>query len=250
MKTRDLDTLMRSREWMHSMKLPPGTWTIVRVDGRSFTTMTEQRGYKKPFDHRMHHAMVMTAGDLLKEFNGVMAYTHSDEISVVLRPDFDLFNRSVEKIVSISAGIASAAFTDVFRQGYEVFDSRVWLGTSATDVVDYMSWRQADAARGALNGYAYWLLRQDGRTARQATKMLHGRDNAFKHELLRMHDINFNKLPRQHRRGALLYWHEYHHTGVDPRTLDEVETTRRRIKPNEELPKGDEFRELIEELLT
>lgn len=55
--------------------------------------------------------MVTTAQALLTEFDARYAYTESDEISLVLDPGHGLFGRSVEKIVSISAGIASAAFT-------------------------------------------------------------------------------------------------------------------------------------------
>jgi hypothetical protein len=50
----------------------------------------------------------------------------------------DLFGRGVEKIVSISTGIASAAFTHAAGEPAH-FDSRVWIGTSTTDVVDYFS---------------------------------------------------------------------------------------------------------------
>src|SRR5207249_1656476 len=67
------------------------------------------------------------------------------------------FDRKLEKVVSLSAGIASAAFTQAC--GVPVhFDSRVWLGADAALVVDYFRWRQADAARCALHGWCYWTL--------------------------------------------------------------------------------------------
>lgn len=69
-------------------------------------------------------------------------------LSVLLDPSFDLFDREVEKLVSISASVAAAAFTHAVGEPVH-FDSRVWMGAAVQDVVDYFSWRQADAARWA-----------------------------------------------------------------------------------------------------
>jgi tRNA(His) 5'-end guanylyltransferase len=44
----------------------------------------------------------------------------------------------VEKLVSISAGIGSAAFTRAVGEPAH-FDSRLWLGTTVADVVEYFS---------------------------------------------------------------------------------------------------------------
>lgn len=41
--------------------------------------------------------MVETAKVLLSELDGIYAYTESDEISVWFPPDWDLFDRSLEK---------------------------------------------------------------------------------------------------------------------------------------------------------
>jgi tRNA(His) 5'-end guanylyltransferase len=66
-----------------------------------------------------------------------------------------------EKLVSISAGLASAAFTHASGE-VVCFDSRVWVGAGTEDVADYFAWRQADAAQCALNGWCYWTLRNSG----------------------------------------------------------------------------------------
>ena len=67
---------------------------------------------EKPFDLRFHELMVQTAQALLQEMQGIYAYTESDEISVLFPPNWDFFDRSLEKVVSISASIATATFTD------------------------------------------------------------------------------------------------------------------------------------------
>jgi len=119
---------MRSLEYFHSLRILPNAWTIIRVDGRSFSRFTESR-FEKPFDHKFHQLMGQTAQALLQELQGIYAYTESDEISVLFSPNWDLFNRSWEKIVSISASIASATFTHA-AQTVVNFDSRIWLGVN------------------------------------------------------------------------------------------------------------------------
>jgi tRNA(His) 5'-end guanylyltransferase len=247
---------MRAAEWMHAMRLPPGTWTIVRVDGRSFSRLTEELNLDKPFDEFFGSAMNDVASSLLREFNAIFAYTESDEISLVLTPGFDMFDRSVEKLVSVSAGVASAALTEcMLTIGYEArplphFDSRVWLGSSIEDVVDYMSWRQADAARCALNGLVYWTLRDSGMTARAATAEMRGKGREWKHETLHAFNVNFARLPDWQRRGVGVWWIDLPHTGWNPKTEEPVETTRRVIYVADQLPMGDEFRQLVKKVLS
>ena len=126
MKTGELGDRMRSLEYFHSIRLLPGVWAIVRVVGRSFSRFTEER-FEKPFDARFRDLMVTAGRALLQELGGLYACTHSDEISVLLPRNWNLWDRELEKLVSISAGIASAAFTSAAGEPAH-FDSRVWLG--------------------------------------------------------------------------------------------------------------------------
>jgi tRNA(His) 5'-end guanylyltransferase len=238
---------MRALEYFHSLRLLPGVWAVLRVDGRGFTRFTASR-FEKPFDRQFHDLMVATARVLLEELQGLYAYTESDEISVLLPLEWDLFDRELEKAVSVSAGIASAALTQ--RCGAAAhFDSRVWLGPAEDRVIDYFRWRQADAARCALNGWCYWTLRKAGQSVRQATSLLEGKSVAFKNELLFQHGINFNEVPTWQRRGTGLYWEEFTKEGFNPKTGQTVLATRRRIKADEELPMKEEYGELIRRLL-
>lgn len=247
MRSKDLEARMRALEWFHSLVVLPGAWTIIRVDGRGFTRFTGQR-FDKPFDPRFSALMVETAQALLTELGGRYAYTESDEISVVLDPAFELFGREVEKLVSLSAGIASAAFTH--GAGEPVcFDGRVWMGTGQDDVVDYLSWRQADATRCALYGWCYWTLRKEGRSQAQATSALERTTVSGKNGLLFDRGINFNELPAWQRRGVGLWWETYRKTGYDPVRGTAVTATRRRVHVERELPMKDDYRDLVRGLL-
>jgi tRNA(His) 5'-end guanylyltransferase len=57
---------------------------LCRIDGHKFSTFT--RGFTKPFDTRIHDAMVATTVDLVDQFGCATGYTFSDEITLVFTP--------------------------------------------------------------------------------------------------------------------------------------------------------------------
>lgn len=239
MSSDDFESRMRALECFHGLRMLPGTWPVIRVDGKGFSKFTEAR-FEKPFDERFSGHMVRAAEALLVALGGLYAYTESDEISVLLPRDWDLYDREVEKAVSLSAGIASATFSLACGEP-AVFDGRVWLGPSADHVLDYFRWRQADAGRCALNGWAYWTLRKAGEGVASATRALHEKSVAEKNELLFRHGTNFNDVPPWQRRGVGLYWETYEKVGFDPVRKEEVRAPRRRVKVDRELPMKDEY---------
>ncbi|HJT78740.1 MAG TPA: tRNA(His) guanylyltransferase Thg1 family protein [Gemmataceae bacterium] len=247
MRPDEFDGRMRALELFHVLRLPPGAWVILRLDGRGFSRFTETR-FEKPFDPRFHDAMVQTTQTLLEDLQGRYAYTESDEISVSLPRTWDLFDRELEKAVSLSAGLASATFSLACGTRAH-FDSRAVLAAEDEQVVDYFRWRQADATRCALNGWAYWTLRKAGQGVAEATAALKGKSVADKNELLFRAGINFNDLPLWQRRGAGLYWERHEREGYNPKSGQKVATTRRRIKVDRELPMGEEYADFVGRLL-
>ncbi|MGE0489706.1 MAG: tRNA(His) guanylyltransferase Thg1 family protein [Vulcanimicrobiota bacterium] len=247
MRFNELDARMRSLEYFHQVKVPPGCWTVLRLDGRGFSRFTAER-FDKPFDARFREAMVTTAERLMQEFPVVYGYTESDEISLLLVRDWDFFDRELEKVISLSAATASACFS--LAVGCEAtFDSRVWMAAETETVVDYFRWRQADAARCALNGWAYWVLRGEGLNARQATARLAGASRADKNELLHQRGVNFNEVPLWQRRGTGLGWESYDKPGFNPLTGQAVTAQRRRLRRYDDLPMKEGYAEFIRELI-
>lgn len=247
MNNRRFEARLRKGERFHALRLPPDSWPILRVDDHGFSRFT-QTHYQKPFDLAFHDAMIETTRALLAELHGVYAYTQSDEISVLLPRDWNGFNREVEKAVSLSAGLASAIWTQV--SGHRAhFDSRVWLGEERSEVCDYFRWRQSDGERNALNGWCYWTLRNKGASVQSATRALEGTSPDAKRALLLEHEIDFDQTPAWQRNGTGLWWESYEKSGFDPLAGEAVSATRRRIRVDDNLPQGEEHARLIETML-
>ena len=243
----EFERRMRALEYFHALRAIPGAWIVLRVDGRSFTRFTADR-FEKPFDATLHGYMVATARALLTDLHGLYVYTESDEISLLLPPTWSLFDREVEKLVSISAAIASATFTHACG-AIAQFDSRIWLGLDEQQVVDYFRWRQEDAARGSLHSACYWLLRKEGRSEREATDALHRASIADKNELLFTRGVNYNDLPTWQRRGAAVRWEVYEKAGYNPQTQEPVMAQRRRMRVDEDLPMKDAYADYLRAIL-
>lgn len=239
MKFDDLEDRMRTLEVYHQARVLPQAWPILRVDGRTFSKLTEKH-FDKPFDERFHQAMVEAAGRLLEEFHGLYAYTESDEISLLLARDSRLFDREQEKLVSLAAAIVTSSLTLSFQRPLAC-DARLCVAANAELVVDYFQWRQSDATRCCLNGWCYWKLRQAGLSKAEATRALHGRGFSEKNELLFQQGVNFNDLPLWQRRGTGLYWETYTRPGRNPLTGQTTDAVRRRLKRDENLPMGADY---------
>ena len=121
----DLDIRMKGYEKVTDQKLIRRMPVIIRLDGRRFHSFT--RGFKKPFDDILIDSMQKTALYLCKNIqNCVLAYTQSDEISLLLidYKDFDTqpwFDNRIQKIVSTSAALATIRFKEVFENNIEKF---------------------------------------------------------------------------------------------------------------------------------
>jgi tRNA(His) 5'-end guanylyltransferase len=139
---------------------------IIRLDGRCFHTYT--KGCTKPVDERIVHALNGAAKALISEISGAkIAYIQSDEISILVNNFVKLdtsawYDNVIQKIVSVSASIATAHFnasiaesgmrrTSSNRLAY--FDSRVFV-LPKEEVNNYFVWRQRDAIRNSISAHA------------------------------------------------------------------------------------------------
>jgi tRNA(His) guanylyltransferase len=171
-----LERRMKDYEADFEDSISSETPAILRCDGHSFSRMSDT--FNKPFDERYHNAMVETAKDLLKEFpSATIAYTASDEITLVFPNGLNTFNNRIQKISSVASGLASVRFYVNMMQQIEEhkdnpdikpikqygiqlishahFDGRVYAVPDVEEAVNCLIWRcRGDAMRNAVNAFA------------------------------------------------------------------------------------------------
>lgn len=249
---------MRRGEAYHNLRVLDGNFIVIRLDGRGFSKLTKKAGFAKPFDSGFAQMMAAAMEATAREMGALYAYTESDEISILLPRHTQLFDREVEKLVSLSASVCSVAFNAVVPRYYHGhfptlmahFDARLWVGATEQDVVDYFSWRMADAERNSLLGLAYWSLRQRGLGKGAATSRLHGLGRPQLHDLLHEMGLNWNDLITWKKRGVGLRRTQRTFTAFNRGLKREELVTRSRIEVDWDIPYGDEYRQMIRDLVT
>ena len=250
MKFNELDAKMRVYESAHDFCIPPELYMVARIDGRSFTRLTrEAHQFEAPFDIRFRDYMVETVKHLMNcGFRVSYGYTESDEISLLFHLDETLFGRKLRKYQSVLAGEASAKFS-LLLGDIGAFDCRISQLPNKALVVDYFRWRGEDAHRNALNAHCYWMMRENGKSAGEATSFLSGKSIADKNEYLFQNGVNFNEIPNWQKRGIGFYWEDYENAGANPVTGEETKTKRHLIKVDMELPMKDAYGAFLEALV-
>lgn len=214
MKHDDFSTRMKENYEVRSQTyLPRRGYYLIRLDGKAFHTYT--RGMVRPFDQNLSDVMDATAAYLCKNISGAkFAYVQSDEISILMT-DFDKldtqawFDGNVQKIVSISAAMATAEFN---RLMYElnhnyiaegkmaVFDSRVWLIADPYEVENVFIWRQMDAQRNSVSMAAQALF---------SSKELHGKNVQVMKQMMLEKGVDWEEYPQGFRNGRCIVRQTY-----------------------------------------
>ncbi len=214
MRTDAFGDRMKAYEDAWAQKLPGDEYVIVRLDGRSFGRFTKD--LEKPYDPRLAHAMNVTAFNLVNKMQGAkLAYTHSDEISILLtafeEPSHQLwFGGKLQKIVSLAASIASSIFNEMTTDWSSLtaeFDARAFTLPSQVETAKYFIWRQRDCRRNAISSAArtYFSHQQlDGVSSTGKIDMM-----------LQNHAVDFDAdYPIAFRRGVWLVPNQQEYTGT------------------------------------
>src|ERR1017187_10429390 len=117
MKNDELGSRMKDNyEDRTRFSVPRRTYTVIRLDGKSFHTYT--KGFQRPYDLGLMRVMDNTAIALCEAIPGCkLAFVQSDEISLILT-DFDTiqtdawFGGNIQKMASVSPSIATAHFNN------------------------------------------------------------------------------------------------------------------------------------------
>lgn len=224
----NLGERMKGYENVSRIYLTKRSPVIIRIDGRAFHTFT--KGFKRPFDKNFSDIMVQTAKFLCENISGCkLAYVQSDEISLLLT-DYDAlqtqpwFENNLQKLVSVSASLATLIFNRLFDDMYGLFDQcfgETWKGSDSEwnyrkalqsawkkgatfdarafilpkeEVCNYFIWRQQDATRNSILMVAQ---------ANFSQKEIEGiKCDALQDKLFKERNINWNDLPIIEKRGC------------------------------------------------
>lgn len=244
---------MKSYENIPRISLESKKPVIIRIDGKAFHSFT--KGMKRPFDAVLISSMQRTAQALCTNIEGCkLAYTQSDEISLLLvdyeRPETQAwFNNSLQKMVSVAASLATAAFNNEFRRemethGSEYYDKETFIrlnlkvGRATFDaraftlpqeeVCNYFIWRQQDAMRNSVLSVAQSMY---------SPKIMHGKTcQVLKEMMVAEGKGDWNDYPTYQKRGTCIVKEQY----------DKEGTMRSRWVPDLEIPVFTEDRDYID----
>ena len=228
MDTSDLANRMKDYEKRNRYYLQKRLPVIIRLDSRDGHTFT--KGFKRPFDEIFMKSMQETAKYLCENIQGCQcAYIQSDEITLLL-VDYEKLNTEswfdyrIDKIISISAAMATLAFNKYFTSNAEmyiddfyeawnhsdveekyvkvlkkaikmglVFDSRVF-NLPKEEVTNNFYWRQLDASRNSIQmvGQANFSHRE----------LQFKSCNDIQDMLMTQKGINWNDFPTYQKRGS------------------------------------------------
>ena len=235
MSNDSLGDRMKKYENIFRQYLPIRIPIILRLDGAHFHTYTAK--CKKPVDEGLVECMNDTAITLCKTVQGCqIAYVQSDEISLLInnyqeRDTQAWFDNNIQKMVSISASVASVTFTqnsykiwgfhdDAVGTGFEgmgytssiikpaYFDSRAFV-LPKEEVVNYFLWRQQDATRNSVQMLARTLY---------SHKQLQNKGNSELQELCFQKGVNWNDCLTSQKRGRCIVKTKTMKEGKNPKT--------------------------------
>lgn len=228
---------MKQYETSFDFTLPLSSPVILRLDGHTFSRFTAH--FCRPFDQRIHDAMVSTCSDLLKYFpQATVAYTQSDEITLVFPTGVQSFNERIQKLSSLAASYCSVRFnahlaaflaanpepkvkpTAYDKLGTAHFDARFFAVPSVEEALNCLLWRcRGDAMRNSINGFARTLY---------SDKQLHKKTTREVREMMENDKgvVFEDAVPKWAIEGSLMKREEFEHEGVNLKT-SEVEITMR-----------------------
>ena len=208
----------------YEMELDLGSaWVVMRLDGRGFTRGA--REYTRPFDPDFHAAMRKATEALFGVSPLQFAHTASDEINLVFGPQTNWFGRRGAKWLSVTAATASSALSRTLTRfvGFPTMDAKAFRAEDLGEVRAYMIERLDSSWRNCRNGYVYYGLMAQGKSAAAADKTVRA---AARGEL---DYLVPGDLPGWQRFGAVAHYDEVAHVGHNPKTGVDVPTTRRRL---------------------
>ncbi|KAI1088730.1 glycoside hydrolase family 55 protein [Rostrohypoxylon terebratum] len=180
---------MKQYEEPSEFALPTFSPTILRINGHDFSRLAAHPLFDEPFNQNIHDAMLDTCSDLLFKIfpDASVAYTQSDEITLVFPRGLRPLDVRVQILVSRAASFCTAQFykhlvkslypsplgnrsqDDIL--GLAHFDAQFFTVSTVEEALNYLAWRcKGDAMKKSVNSLARFLFGEDqirGETAEE-----------------------------------------------------------------------------------
>jgi tRNA(His) 5'-end guanylyltransferase len=215
----DLGDRIKTYEKAYDIYMPSRLPVIVRLDGKGFSKFTKFIKAEKPFDGSFSGIMAFTMKKVAEEIEGcVFGYTQSDEITFVIKNDQSLestpwFGNRIQKITSVAASIASAAFNQYMAEHWPenewlclaYFDARTFVVPNWQEAINCLVWRQNNCTKNSVSAACYYeSAKKIGK--KTARKEMHGLNQKQQQEMLFQHTgLNWNNYPAKFKRGVGCY---------------------------------------------
>lgn len=236
-----MDQEMKALERATDQRIDGSAICLIRLDGVGFSKYTRQKCFERPFSNQFAQAMIETSRALAERFNPHCVYTSSDEITIILKRTYDeevqqykpyIYNGRVQKLASISAATATAAFNDAIQRLFAssterpttlgVFDARVFTVPDEMTALRNIQWRSShDAARNSFSRLAQHFL--------GAKKLHHLTKKQLVSELQSRYKVSWEDLDDHYRYGTLLRKEAIMKECIDHKTGQPINTLRRLI---------------------
>ncbi|KAH7083401.1 tRNAHis guanylyltransferase-domain-containing protein [Paraphoma chrysanthemicola] len=235
---------MKQYEAATDYTLPQDKPILLRLDGHGFSRFTSS--FCRPFDQRIHDAMIAACADLLHFFSqATVAYTQSDEITLVFPNGVQSFNERIQKLSSLAASYCSVSFNrhlaDALQKqpepqvkdsahaklGTAHFDARLFAVPSIEEALNCLLWRcRNDAVRNSVSGFARTMY---------STKQMHGKRTGELIELMKEEKgvVFADAVPKWAIEGCLIKREQFEHEGLNQKTGEVEKTFRTRTRVEE-----------------
>lgn len=207
MRYKELGSRFKEYENQYAaQKVLPLQPIIARLDGHSFHTFT--RGLRRPYDLRLSKLMKDTAKFLMEKSGARLAYTQSDEISLLWYNENThhqtFFGGKINKMTSILASLATAYFNknlpDLIPEKSNIlaiFDARIFNIPNLNEMACYFIWRELDAATNSVSMAAQSVYSHNDLDKKSIKRQ---------QEMLFTKGINWNDYPIFFKRGTYLQY--------------------------------------------
>lgn len=220
-------------------KIDDDLFIVIRCDGRGFTKF-KKKGELQTFDKDFHQKMMVISEKALQNlFFCGFAFTISDEISFVLPKEFSLYNRRLEKLLSLAAGYTSGEGSlEFYELGLEpaVFDAKVFTFSTIEEVLAYLDERKNSGFRNFVCSVTREHYMRKGMTSTQAAREMNGMSTRKQIEMLFDAKKDIYKMNYWKREGEMV------HFIVD-------QNNRKRTIRSKALRFGSDDKEAVEKLL-